>query len=39
MPIPEADRAEWLPLPEARKKILPAQRPFLDRLEALKLAA
>ena len=31
--IPEADRAEWFSLQEARKRILPAQRPFLDRLE------
>jgi predicted NUDIX family NTP pyrophosphohydrolase len=37
MLIPEADRAAWFALPEARDKILPAQRPFLDRLEALKL--
>jgi predicted NUDIX family NTP pyrophosphohydrolase len=31
--IPEADRAEWFSLEEARRKILAAQRPFLDRLE------
>ncbi len=31
--IPEADRAEWFSLVEARSKILAAQRPFLDRLE------
>ncbi len=31
--FPEADRAEWFALPEARRKILAAQRPFLDRLE------
>ena len=31
--IPEADRAEWFSLPEARRRILPAQRPFLDKLE------
>ena len=31
--IPEADRAEWFSFEEARKRILPAQRPFLDRLE------
>ncbi len=31
--IPEADRAEWFALEEARSKILVAQRPFLDRLE------
>jgi predicted NUDIX family NTP pyrophosphohydrolase len=38
MVIPEADRAEWFALPEARQKILPAQRPFLDRLEAMTLS-
>ncbi len=31
--IPEADRAGWFSLQEARSKILAAQRPFLDRLE------
>ena len=31
--IPEADRAEWFSLQEARRKILAAQRLFLDRLE------
>ncbi len=31
--IPEADRAEWFSLKDARTKILPGQRPFLDRLE------
>ena len=31
--IPEADRAEWFSLEEARCKILPAQRPFLERLQ------
>ncbi len=31
--IPEADRAEWFSLEEARRRILPAQRQFLDRLE------
>jgi len=31
--FPEVDRAEWLDLPTARDKILPAQRHFLDRLE------
>lgn len=31
--IPEADRAEWFSLKEARKRILAAQIPFLDRLE------
>jgi len=33
--IPEIDRAEWFPLPLARQKILEAQQPFIDRLEAL----
>ncbi len=32
--FPEIDRAEWFPLAQARAKIIPAQRPFLDRLEA-----
>lgn len=31
--FPEVDRASWFPLPLAREKILPAQLPFLDRLE------
>lgn len=31
--FPEVDRAAWFPLPEARRKILPGQRPLLDRLE------
>jgi predicted NUDIX family NTP pyrophosphohydrolase len=33
--VPEIDRAEWFNLPLAREKILPAQQPFLDRLEQL----
>ena len=32
--IPEADRAEWFSLQDARSKILAGQRPFLDRLES-----
>ena len=32
--IPEADRAEWFSLRDARVKILAGQRPFLDRLES-----
>ncbi len=32
--IPEADRADWFTLEEARAKINPAQTPFLDRLAA-----
>jgi predicted NUDIX family NTP pyrophosphohydrolase len=31
---PEVDRAEWLSLDEARRKILPSQAPILDALEA-----
>ncbi len=31
----EVDRAEFVPLEEARRLIHPDQRPFLDRLEAL----
>ena len=31
--FPEVDRAAWLDLPLARKKILASQRPLLDRLE------
>ncbi|MQW89770.1 NUDIX domain-containing protein [Sinorhizobium saheli] len=32
--FPEVDRAGWFTLEEARGKINPSQRPFLDRLEA-----
>jgi predicted NUDIX family NTP pyrophosphohydrolase len=32
MTIPEVDRGGWFSLEEAKKKILPAQQPFLDRL-------
>jgi predicted NUDIX family NTP pyrophosphohydrolase len=32
--FPEVDRAEWFTMPEARRRILPAQAPFLDVLEA-----
>ena len=32
--FPEVDRAEWFGLAEARRRILPGQAPFLDRLEA-----
>jgi predicted NUDIX family NTP pyrophosphohydrolase len=32
--IPEADRAEWFSLHDARVRILAGQRPFLDRLES-----
>jgi predicted NUDIX family NTP pyrophosphohydrolase len=30
--FPEVDRAEWFDVSEARRKILPAQRAFIDRL-------
>jgi predicted NUDIX family NTP pyrophosphohydrolase len=30
--FPEIDRIEWFGLDEARRKILPAQSPLLDRL-------
>ncbi|MGV8874453.1 MAG: NUDIX domain-containing protein [Rhodococcus sp. (in: high G+C Gram-positive bacteria)] len=33
--FPEVDRIEWFPLTEARTKLLPAQRPFLDAVEAV----
>jgi len=33
--FPEVDRADWFSPDEARKKILPAQRPFIDRLERM----
>jgi predicted NUDIX family NTP pyrophosphohydrolase len=33
--FPEIDRAEWFATSLAREKILPSQRPFLDRLEKL----
>lgn len=32
--FPEVDRAEWFELEEARRRILPAQAEFLDRLVA-----
>jgi predicted NUDIX family NTP pyrophosphohydrolase len=34
--FPEVDRAEWFDLDEARRKLLTAQRAFIDRLEALR---
>jgi predicted NUDIX family NTP pyrophosphohydrolase len=33
--FPEIDRAEWFPIADARRKILPAQEDFLDRLLAV----
>ena len=33
--FPEVDRAGWFALPAARKKLLPAQAPFVDRLAEL----
>ena len=32
--VPEVDRAEWMPLPDAREKLVKGQRPALDALEA-----
>lgn len=31
--FPEVDRGAWFPLPEARRRILKGQTPFLDELE------
>jgi predicted NUDIX family NTP pyrophosphohydrolase len=31
--FPEVDRAAWFALPEARRRLLPSQLPFLDALE------
>jgi predicted NUDIX family NTP pyrophosphohydrolase len=33
--FPEVDRAQWFSIDEARKKILPGQRVFIDRLARL----
>ena len=33
--FPEVDRAEWFDLDTARRKIIPGQAPFLDRLASL----
>ena len=33
--FPEVDRAAWMTLAEARRSILPSQRPLLDALEGL----
>lgn len=33
--FPEVDRAEWMPLELARRKLVGGQLPFLDRLEQL----
>jgi len=33
--FPEIDRAEWFAVDDARVKLLPAQQPFLDRVEEL----
>lgn len=33
--FPEVDRAAWFGLPEARRRILKGQRPFIDELEDL----
>jgi predicted NUDIX family NTP pyrophosphohydrolase len=37
--FPEVDRAAWFPLDEARRRILPSQLPFLERLAAAPLPA
>jgi predicted NUDIX family NTP pyrophosphohydrolase len=37
--FPEVDRAAWFPLPEARRKLVPAQAELVDRLEAVLQAA
>lgn len=33
--FPEVDRVEWMPLPDARERLVKGQRPALDRLEDL----
>lgn len=33
--FPEVDEARWVPLPEARRLVVPAQTAFIDRLIAL----
>ena len=33
--VPEADRAEWFTIPEARKRVFKGQRPLLDELERI----
>jgi len=33
--FPEVDRVEWFDLATARRKVFPAQVPFLDRLAEL----
>lgn len=33
--FPEVDRATWLPLPQAREKILKSQEPLLDQLDQM----
>jgi predicted NUDIX family NTP pyrophosphohydrolase len=33
--FPEIDRAEWFAVDAARAKMMPAQQPFLDRVEEL----
>jgi predicted NUDIX family NTP pyrophosphohydrolase len=35
--FPEVDRGAWFDLPEARRRILPAQAGFIDQLLALLL--
>lgn len=33
--FPEVDRADWFSLKQAREKLIPAQRTFLDQLQSL----
>lgn len=33
--VPEIDRAQWFPLQEARRRIVPAQAPFVDQVERI----
>jgi len=37
--FPEVDRVEWMPLPEAREKLVKGQRPAVDALEEQLAAA
>ena len=37
--FPEVDRVEWMPLPEAREKLVKGQRPAVDALEEHLVAA
>ncbi len=37
--IPEIDRGAWFPIPAAESHIIPAQQPFLNRLQTVLLTA